>query len=66
MGKQLNLFGIEEPHIKPCCGNCIHYSWVKYFGGRYQECDICLNKKGRPLRPKAGRAICPYYELNDN
>lgn len=61
MGKQLNLFGIEELSEKPCCGNCEYYYWVKYYGGRHQECSRMLNKKGRPLRPKARQSICFEY-----
>ena len=65
MHEQLTLFEIETVRPKPCCGNCKHYSWKKYFGGRYQECDVLLNKAGRPLRPKAGSEACGYYKLNE-
>jgi len=61
MGKQYTLFDIAEIEIRPCCGNCENYSWVKYFGGRHQECSRVLNRAHRPYRPKASGVICPYY-----
>ena len=64
MGKQLTMFGIDEDRPKPRYGNCQHYHWVKYFGGRHQECSCMLNQRGTPLRPKASRGICMFYDFN--
>ena len=66
MGKQYTLFDLGEIKPTPCCGNCEYYYWVKYYGGRHQECSRMLNKKNRPLRPKASQAACMCYDLKKN